>query len=67
MSEAPSISTPFLPPSLTILARNFSRSLAAFAASSALGASDFFSSLGAAADFCFGGAAALVRVRLGGG
>ena len=45
MSEAPSISTPFLPPSLMILARNFSRSLAAFAASSALGASAFFSSL----------------------
>ena len=41
MSDAPSISTPFLPPSLMILALRFSASLAALAASSA-GFSSFF-------------------------
>mmetsp|Transcript_43514 Transcript_43514/g.108275 ORF Transcript_43514/g.108275 Transcript_43514/m.108275 type:complete len:228 (+) Transcript_43514:493-1176(+) len=51
MSDAPSISTPFLPPSLITALSNFScalaASLAALAASSSLGASAF-TSLGAA-------------------
>ena len=56
MSDAPSISTPFLPPSLMTVLSSFSfalaASLAALSASSALGASSFLGASFFSFSFC---------------